>query len=54
MERAFKYKKNASTKIGPRLEALELGQKEMVSALLDRCTTIRIDGPSLRRPDEAA
>jgi DNA replication protein DnaC len=34
-----------------------LGQKEMVSALLDRlrhrCNTIRIDGPSLRRPDEA-
>ena len=31
-----------------------LGRKEMVGALLDRlrhrCTTIRIDGPSLRRP----
>ncbi|TPV96478.1 MAG: AAA family ATPase [Myxococcales bacterium FL481] len=35
-----------------------LGQKEMVGALLDRlrhhCTTIKIDGPSLRHPDEAA
>ncbi|MBU1743243.1 MAG: IS21-like element helper ATPase IstB [Proteobacteria bacterium] len=33
-----------------------LGQKQMVAALLDRlrhrCTTIRIDGPSLRRPIE--
>ncbi len=33
-----------------------LGQKQMVGALLDRlrhrCTTIRIDGPSLRRPEE--
>lgn len=33
-----------------------LGRKEMVGALLDRlrhhCTTIRIDGPSLRRPSE--
>lgn len=32
-----------------------LGQKEMVSALLDRlrhhCVTMRIDGPSLRTPD---
>lgn len=31
-----------------------LGQKQMVGALLDRlrhhCTTVRIDGPSLRRP----
>lgn len=35
-----------------------LGQKQMVSALLSRlrhhCTTIRIDGPSLRPPDEEA
>ncbi|MEN8184599.1 MAG: IS21-like element helper ATPase IstB [Myxococcota bacterium] len=35
-----------------------LGQKEMVGALLDRlrhhCHTIRIDGPSLRTPDQAA
>jgi DNA replication protein DnaC len=33
-----------------------LGQKEMVGALLDRlrhrCTTIRVDGPSLRQPEE--
>ena len=33
-----------------------LGQKQMVEALLDRlrhrCTTIRIDGPSLRTPDQ--
>ncbi|MCK4414665.1 MAG: ATP-binding protein [Candidatus Eisenbacteria sp.] len=33
-----------------------LGQKEMVGALLDRlrhhCHTIRIDGPSLRNPQE--
>ena len=33
-----------------------LGRKELVGALLDRlrhrCTTIRIDGPSLRRPSE--
>lgn len=35
-----------------------LGHKEMVAALLDRlrhrCTTIRIDGPSLRRPNDPA
>jgi DNA replication protein DnaC len=35
-----------------------LGKKEMVAALLSRlrhrCTTIRIDGPSLRAPSEAA
>lgn len=35
-----------------------LGQKEMVGALLDRlrhhCHTIRIDGPSLRTPDQPA
>lgn len=35
-----------------------LGQKEMVGALLDRlrhhCHTIRIDGPSLRTPDQVA
>ncbi len=33
-----------------------LGQKEMVGALLDRlrhrCTTVKIEGPSLRSPDE--
>lgn len=33
-----------------------LGQKQMVGALLDRlrhrCTTVRIDGPSLRQPEE--
>lgn len=33
-----------------------LGQKEMVGALLDRlrhrCNTVRIDGPSLRQPEE--
>ena len=32
-----------------------LGQKQMVGALLDRlrhrCTTVRIDGPSLRTPE---
>lgn len=35
-----------------------LGQKEMVAALLDRlrhhCTTIHIEGPSLRQPQDAA
>jgi len=34
-----------------------LGKKEMVGALLDRlrhrCTTVRIDGPSLRLPEQA-
>jgi DNA replication protein DnaC len=35
-----------------------LGQKQMVGALLDRlrhhCTTVRIDGPSLRQPQESS
>jgi len=48
-----------STIISTNLEYEEwygfLGQKEMVGALLDRlrhrCTTVRIDGPTLRTPD---
>ena len=34
-----------------------LGQKQMVGALLDRlrhhCTTVRIDNPTLRQPQES-
>ena len=53
-----RYLRKVSTIITTNLEYEEwhafLGQKKMVQALLDRlrqrCTTIRIDGPSLRAP----
>ena len=53
-----RYTRGRSTIISTNLDYDEwygfLGQKEMVGALLDRlrhrCTTIRIDGPSLRAP----
>jgi DNA replication protein DnaC len=53
-----RYARRVSTMLTTNLEYDEwyafLGQKAMVSALLDRlrhrCTTVRIDGPSLRAP----
>ncbi len=55
-----RYRLGRSTLITTNLDYDEwygfLGQKEMVAALLDRlrhrCSTVRIDGPSLRTPTE--
>jgi len=55
-----RYRRGLSTMITTNLDYDEwygfLGQKEMVAALLDRlrhrCSTVRIDGPSLRTPTE--
>jgi DNA replication protein DnaC len=57
----LRYQKRLATILTTNLDFEEwyafLGQKAMVAALLDRlrhrCTTLRIDGPSLRTPSAA-